>query len=281
MCDPVHGIMELDNAAYNVLKSIIDSALFQRLRHIKQLSFAEYVYPGAVHTRFNHCIGAAYLANLLFLSLEKSDADNNKIKPNDRIPLLVASLLHDIGHGPLSHAFENAFSSERTISHEEWNLNFITQLENMGKINKANSNKARKILSNKREESNIILHQIISSQLDVDRFDYLLRDSHFCGVSYGKFDVNWLISCIKICNDNQLAVTPKGARAVEHYLMARRMMNHNVYYHKTKCAVENMMSLLINSITMNEKNKRRWNLIHYKDKIVKFDKNKKYDKTTF
>lgn len=252
MCDPVHGIMETDQEAHDALRPLIDSPHFQRLRRIKQLSFAEYIYPGAVHTRFNHCIGASYLADKVFKALLKNDPDHNIINEADRIPLLIASLLHDIGHGPFSHAFEDVFGKSLIAKHEDWNTVFIDQLSEL-MPDKGVAKKVKNILSNAPGDENKLLHQIISSQLDVDRFDYLLRDSHFCGVSYGHFDVNWLISCLKTTSPNLIAVAPKGVRAVEHYLMARRLMNHNVYYHKKKCAAENMFTEFLNSIPENSK----------------------------
>lgn len=241
VCDPVHGIMKFDTATKDIIKPIIDTKYFQRLRHIKQLSFTEYAYPGAVHTRFNHCIGAAYLAQCVASVLE--------FNQEDRINAVVTALVHDIGHGPFSHSFETLYGDDKKIKHELWNAKFIQAIiDNQDNEDlKKHLEKAKYILDT--DESKItdhadkLLKQIVSSQLDVDRFDYLLRDSHFSGVSYGHFDVQWLISCMRK-NDGKIVVEPKGMRAVEHYLMARRLMNLNVYFHKKSCSAGYLLRVL-------------------------------------
>lgn len=244
VCDPVHGIIEFDAKIKDIIKPLIDDECFQRLRHIKQLSFAEYAYPGAVHSRFNHSIGVAYLAQCVAESL-----DLNK---DERHAVTVAGLLHDIGHGPFSHAFEEIYGKNQKgkklkVDHEKWNLKFIDSLIEKHPDRKTILEQAKKVITG---ENNDVLHQIISSQLDVDRFDYLLRDSHFSGVSYGHFDVHWLISNLKI-NSNKIVVTPKGVKSVEHYLMARRLMNHNVYFHKKKCAAEYLLDVFFEKLSSN------------------------------
>lgn len=243
ICDPVHGIMELESEIKEVIKPIIDTVYFQRLRHIKQLSFAEYAYPGAVHTRFNHCIGVAFLSQCVGNSLKLDE-----LSKDAKIQAVINGLLHDIGHGPFSHSFEDLYPNKKTISHEAWNKYFIKSLIPLLKPKyRKYLRTAIRILDSKEEnlkdEEDKILKQMISSQLDVDRFDYLLRDSHFAGVSYGHFDVHWLISCM--CRvDHKITVQPKGVRAVEHYLMARRLMNLNVYFHKKKCSAEYLLKVL-------------------------------------
>lgn len=240
VCDPVHGIMKFDEDIKQIIKPIVDNKYFQRLRHIKQLSFAEYAYPGAVHTRFNHCVGASYLAQCVAKALE---FDQPQI-----IDAVVTALVHDVGHGPFSHAFEGLYGPDRKVHHESWNVKFIEAISEIVKPNiRRHLKKAKYILSTKesdmRESDDKLLKQIVSSQLDVDRFDYLLRDSHFSGVSYGHFDVQWLISCMRR-NDEKITIEPKGVRSLEHYLMARRLMNLNVYFHKKKCAAEYLLKVL-------------------------------------
>lgn len=239
VCDPVHGVMEFDEETKKIIKPLIDHIYFQRLRHIKQLSFAEYAYPGAVHTRFNHCIGVAYLASCVSTILGLKEL---------KIVSVVAGLLHDIGHGPFSHAFEGIYGESSSgkalnVKHEKWNEKFISTLKE--EVNEEIKNilvQIEKIMysSETLSDEEQLVKQIISSQLDVDRFDYLLRDSHFSGVSYGHFDVHWLIANMRR-DKNKIVVTSKGVRAVEHYLMARRLMNHNVYYHKKKCGAEYLL----------------------------------------
>jgi len=241
MCDPVHGIMDFEDNIKDIIKPLIDTAYFQRLRHIKQLSFVEYAYPGAVHTRFNHCIGVAYLANRVAKVL--------KLSPDEQEKVVVAGLLHDIGHGPFSHAFESIYGDAKKISHEEWNRKFLANLVGLPQFEtniklKNLINYADNILSNLEEG---ILHQIVSSQLDVDRFDYLLRDSHFCGVSYGHFEIDWLISCLQR-DDGKIVIVPKGVKAVEHYVMARRLMHHNVYLHKKSSGASYLLRILFEQL---------------------------------
>ncbi len=248
VCDPVHGIMKFDTATKNIIKPLIDTKYFQRLRHIKQLSFAEYAYPGAVHTRFNHCIGAAYLAQCVASTLE--------FNQQDRINAVVTALVHDIGHGPFSHSFEKLYGGDKKIKHELWNSKFIQALieTQVNEDLKRHLVKAKYILETDEPEikdhTDKLLKQIVSSQLDVDRFDYLLRDSHFSGVSYGHFDVQWLISCMRT-NYGKIVVEPKGMRAVEHYLMARRLMNLNVYFHKKSCSAGYLLKILFNLCEKN------------------------------
>ncbi|ARB92981.1 HD domain-containing protein [Legionella longbeachae] len=168
------------------------------------------------------------------------------------ISLAITALIHDIGHGPFSHTFEqifnealkanNIFDSETKkimeVKHEDWSNVFIDRLIKENIIKEKYSETVKQIYRVKTHK----LHGIISSQLDVDRFDYLLRDSHFCGVSYGNFDLYWLIDCLRICPiDSVICIEEKGINAVEHYIMARRLMNKNVYFHRIKCAYEFML----------------------------------------
>jgi len=242
MCDPIHGIMEIDKDAHEVIKAVIDTCYFQRLRHIKQLSFAEFAYPGAVHNRFSHCIGASYLANKIYNAL-----DFKKDEINIRSALLLAALMHDIGHGPFSHIFEKVTGEFGLhISHETWSSKFITQIISENPRFSNQLTLAKSIF----EKKEGILSKVITSQLDVDRLDYLLRDSHFCGVSYGTFDLYWLISCIKTEKD-ELIISEKGVKALEHYIMARRLMNQNVYFHKIKCSAEYLLQIFFKTLTIH------------------------------
>ncbi|WP_392536748.1 HD domain-containing protein [Legionella sp. 227] len=239
MCDPIHGIMEIDKDAHEVIKTVIDTCYFQRLRHIKQLSFAEFAYPGAVHNRFSHCIGVSYLANKIYNAL-----DFRKEDINTRSALLLAALMHDIGHGPFSHVFESVTEEMGLhISHETWSSKFITQIISENPKFSSQLILAKSIF----EKKEGILSKVITSQLDVDRLDYLLRDSHFCGVSYGNFDLYWLISCIKT-EKNELIISEKGVKALEHYIMARRLMNQNVYFHKIKCSAEYLLKIFFKTL---------------------------------
>lgn len=254
ICDPVHGIMEFDNEIKKIIKPLMDTYYFQRLRNIRQLSFVDYVYPGAVHTRFSHSLGTAYLANHVaeILLPEENKKIESYNKKDEIKKVVVAALLHDIGHGPFSHAFEKIYGknkdgTDKEISHEKWGLKFLDELPQQIKENKEELERLLKEAQEILLKRKGILSQIISSQLDVDRFDYLLRDSHFCGVTYGHFDVNWLISCMKK-NDGKIVIIPKGVRSVEHYVMARRLMHHNVYYHKITRVLIYLLKVLLQKI---------------------------------
>lgn len=250
MCDPVHGIMCFENKLYMEIKKVIDSPYFQRLRQIKQLSFAEFAYPGAVHNRFSHSIGACYLSTIVFSTIYTNSADTE----DDKICLALTALIHDIGHGPFSHSFEKIFNCALNfvenkigkISHEDWTRVFLKKLIEEKYIDTHYGDEVEDIYT---KETNK-LHGIISSQLDVDRFDYLLRDSHFCGVSYGNFDLFWLIN--RLCEqDGVICIEEKGINTLEHYIMARRFMNKNVYFHKIKCSFEHMLTVIFKLIQKN------------------------------
>ncbi|HIC9088398.1 TPA: HD domain-containing protein [Legionella pneumophila] len=250
MCDPVHGIMCFENELYITIKRVIDSPYFQRLRQIKQLSFAEFAYPGAVHNRFSHSIGACYLSTVVFSTIY-NDSTNNE---DQKICLALTALIHDIGHGPFSHSFEKIFNYALNfvdkkmgkISHEDWTQVFLKKLIEENYIE---TNYGRVVEDIYTKETNK-LHGIISSQLDVDRFDYLLRDSHFCGVSYGNFDLLWLIN--RLCEqDGVICIEEKGINTLEHYIMARRFMNKNVYFHKIKCSFEYMLTVIFKLVQKN------------------------------
>lgn len=259
--DPVHGSMEFTIEENNWIKPFIDSTAFQRLRHIKQLGMGDLIFPGAVHTRFNHCIGASYVASQI--------AHKLGLSASERQLVTLACLLHDIGHGPFSHAFEDLFQHQ-AIRHEEWTSCFLEEftqeefLKIFNERNPAQPLNAEKIEQVKKlimhqETKQLLLADIVSSQLDADRLDYLLRDSHFCGVNYGEYDFRWLLNCltpVESENGLRLGITGKGIGVIEHYLMARRLMMRNVYHHGKKYAAEyylqRCLALLAKSL-LNEK----------------------------
>jgi HD superfamily phosphohydrolase len=244
--DPVHGTMQLNSQEYRWLKPFINSPDFQRLRNIKQLGLGDLVFPGAVHTRFNHCLGCSYLggriAKTLNISLEEQQI------------VMIACLLHDIGHGPFSHTFEDLFL-EKAICHEEWTPLFLLQYREQTFLEGYNALNPEMPLSVEKldEIERIIMHQgasntlvadIVTSQLDADRLDYLLRDSHFCGVRYGEYDLQWMLHCLTAVQTKagtRLGITRKGVGVAEHYLMARRLMMKNIYHHQKKFAIERLL----------------------------------------
>ena len=243
--DPVHDTIQFTSEEDNWIKPFIDSPHFQRLRHIKQMGLGDLIFPGAVHTRFNHCIGCCYVGSQIAKKIGLNDVDRQLV--------MIACLLHDIGHGPFSHAFEGIFKS--IIRHEAWTPQFLADyttddfFENYNKLNpRAHLNKDKfRIIADMimhRPVKKHVLADIVSSQLDADRLDYLLRDSHFCGVRYGEFDLRWMLHCMLIVKSedgDRLGITHKGIGVVEHYLMARRLMVRNIYQLQKKLAIEHLL----------------------------------------
>lgn len=251
--DPVHGTMRFSTMENSWIKPFIDSPNFQRLRHVKQLGMGDFIFPGAVHTRFNHCLGCSYVASQI--------ANKIGLAEEERQLVIIACLLHDIGHGPFSHAFEDLFH-EKIIRHEDWTPFFLADYRNAEFFTDYNHCNPKHKLTEEKFQliENMIMHKstgkrvladIVSSQLDADRLDYLLRDSHFCGVTYGQFDLRWMLNCMTIVNSHQgesLGITYKGIGVIEHYLMARRLMVRNIYHLQKKLALEFFMVKLLRSL---------------------------------
>lgn len=225
--DPIYGFIQTPNS---LLFDIIEHPYFQRLRRITQMGFSNLVYPGANHTRFHHAMGCIYLMQkgvrvLRFKGIEISEDEENA--------LYIAILLHDIGHGAFSHALEHSIVNG--ISHEEISLLFMKELnrEFNGKLDLA-----IKIFEGK--YSRKFLCQLISSQLDIDRLDYLRRDSFYTGVTEGNISSDRLITMMNVVNDT-LVIEEKGIYSIEKFLIARRLMYWQVYLHKTGLVAENML----------------------------------------
>ncbi len=225
--DPVYGFIHMPDKVNAVL---VEHRWFQRLRHIRQLGLAFYVYPGALHTRFQHSIGAHYLTSL---AIDVIRSKGMKITEEEAFAVSTAILLHDIGHGPFSHALENILVSD--VSHEAFSLLFM---ENLNKQLNGKLSVAISIFKNQYPKH--FLHQLVSSQLDMDRLDYLKRDSFFTGVSEGVIGSDRIIKMLNVVNDN-LVVEEKGIYSIEKFLMARRLMYWQVYLHKTVLASEQML----------------------------------------
>ena len=266
--DPVHGTMQFTSQEDAWVKPFIDSPQFQRLRHIKQLGLGDYIFPGAVHSRFNHSIGCCYVGSQIAHKIGLSDEERQLV--------MIACLLHDMGHGPFSHAFEGIFH-DKLIRHERWTPYFLADFntpEFFYVYNKAN---ARHPLSADKfnDIASMIMHQpiqrrvladIVSSQLDADRLDYLLRDSHFCGVKYGEFDFRWMLHCMTIVNAGEgerLGITHKGIGAVEHYLMARRLMTRNIYHSQKKLAFEQFLVELLANLSASLEHEKSFAAIRH------------------
>ena len=225
--DPIYGFIKINNP---LILELIDHPYFQRLKRIKQLGLAEFVYPGAHHTRFHHALGAMHLMDQV---LDNLKAKGYTITPEERQAAEIAILLHDIGHGPFSHVLEYTLLNE--VKHEDvstllmnkLNIHFNGQLD-----------LAIQIFENKYHRK--FFHQLVSSQLDVDRLDYLSRDSFYTGVREGFIGSERLLSMMDLVNE-QLVIEEKGIYSTENFLMARRLMYWQVYLHKTAIAAETML----------------------------------------
>jgi HD superfamily phosphohydrolase len=241
--DPVYGFI---NIYYDIVFDLIEHPWFQRLRRIRQLGLTYLVYPGAMHTRFQHAIGATHLMNQ---AIDIIRSKGHEITEQEAEAANIAILLHDIGHGPFSHALE--YSLIENITHEQLSLFIMHQLNEQ-----FNDRLSMAIDIYSGEYPKIFLHQLVSSQLDVDRLDYLRRDSFFTGVSEGIVGSDRIIKMLNVVND-QLVVEAKGIYSIENFLIARRLMYWQVYLHKTVLAAE---SLLVNilkrakDIALNEEN---------------------------
>lgn len=225
--DPIYGFIQIPNS---LIFDIIEHPYFQRLRRITQMGFSNLVYPGANHTRFHHALGCMHLMQRAITVLRFKQIEISKEEEN---ALCIAILLHDIGHGAYSHALEHSIVSG--ISHEEISLKFMKKLNDEfdGKLDLA-----IQIFEGKYQRK--FLGQLISSQLDIDRLDYLKRDSFYTGVTEGNISSDRLIAMMNVKND-ALVIEQKGIYSVEKFLIARRLMYWQVYLHKTGLVAENML----------------------------------------
>ncbi|MEM9930798.1 MAG: HD domain-containing protein, partial [Bacteroidota bacterium] len=228
--DPVYGFVSIP---YGILFDLVEHPYFQRLRSIKQVSLTHYVYPGALHTRFHHALGALHLMGQAVNSLKRKGV---KINKREREAVQIAILLHDIGHGPFSHTLEHTLIEAH---HEEVSLHFMERLNDEfdGKLDLA-------IKIFKGEYKKHFLHQLVTGQLDMDRMDYLNRDSYFTGVSEGVIGYDRIIKMLNVADD-RLVVEQKGIYSVERFLTSRRIMYWQVYLHKTVVAAEQMLILVL------------------------------------
>lgn len=233
--DPVHGFITINDP---LVFEIIKHPFYQRLRRIQQMAMAQLVYPGAVHTRLHHSLGAYHLMTIAIAELRDKGIE---ITPEEAQAAKAAILLHDIGHGPYSHALERVLL--KGVHHESVSL-LIMQSLNAAEnpILKGNLDLAIQIFTNQYHKK--FLHQLISGQLDVDRLDYLSRDSFFTGVSEGVVGYERIIKMLTVHN-NELVVEEKGLNSVEKFLVSRRLMYWQVYRHKTVVASENMLVKIV------------------------------------
>ena len=225
--DPVHGFI---NIPHEILFDVIEHPYFQRLRRISQTGLLNLIFPGATHTRFHHALGAMHL---MFTALTTLKLKGVKISIEEEKAALLAILLHDIGHGPFSHALENMLMDD--WHHEKLSLLLMNKMneEFIGELSMA-----IEMFQGKYQRK--FFNQLISSQLDVDRLDYLKRDSFYTGVAEGNVNTQRIISMMNV-SDDELVIDAKGIYSIENFLTARMFMYWQVYYHKTSALAEYLL----------------------------------------
>ncbi len=225
--DPVYGFISIPG---DLIYDIIQHPYVQRLRNVRQLGLTSFVYPGANHSRFQHCLGALHLMDNALKTLRGKGVE---ISPEEEEASMIAILLHDIGHGPFSHALENSII--RAISHEDLSLLL------MEKLNEEFGGRLRLAIDIFRGSyERKFLHELISGQMDMDRLDYLRRDSFFTGVIEGSVGSDRIIRMLSVVNDS-LVMDEKGIYSLEKFLIARRLMYWQVYMHKTVLSSESLL----------------------------------------
>lgn len=244
--DPIHNVITIDTRRDGVLVDLMNTTAFQRLRGIRQLGLSWMVFPGAEHSRFTHALGACHLAGRVLDHLERS----HPIAAIDRTTALCAALLHDVGHGPFSHLYESVFSASQ--SHEEWGVEVLTNpASDIHQVLVAHNPELPKRVADvlRKTYRPLFVVQMVSSQLDVDRFDYLLRDSRMTGAQYGLFDIEWILHSLTLTpihveGVEELSLAIDGARglhSVEQHLLGRHFMYRQVYFHPT-CRAADMLA---------------------------------------
>lgn len=225
--DPVHGFIKIP---FEIIFDVIEHSYFQRLRRISQTGLLNLIFPGATHTRFHHALGAMHL---MFTALETLKLKGIEISKEEEKSALLSILLHDIGHGPFSHALENMLMDD--WHHEKLSLLLMNKMnvEFNGELNMA-----IEMFQGKYHRK--FFNQLISSQLDVDRLDYLKRDSFYTGVSEGNVNTQRIISMMNVADD-ELVIDAKGIYSIENFLTARMFMYWQVYYHKTSALAEHLL----------------------------------------
>lgn len=273
--DPIHGSIQLSDGEV----AIIESVEFQRLRQIKQLGFSEFSFPGATHNRFLHSIGVSYVAGQIFDSIFRAyPFSKPSVKTRLRQTVKLAALLHDIGHGPLSHTTEDVMPNvrdlkiqiygsdlDRQANHEDYTIKFVTE-STVAQLIRQNFSDIDPLAVAALIDRSLhyddtffidaginfrpILSQIVSSELDADRMDYLERDSYFCGINYGKIDKDWLQQNLTLHIKNEkafLALNRRALYAFDDFLISRHHMHLMVYFHHKSIIYEEMLSRYLNS----------------------------------
>ena len=244
--DPVHGLIAFEGAAERVIRPILDTREVQRLRRVRQLGLASLVFPGAEHTRFSHAIGAAHVMQSL---LQRIDACSDELPPEQRLDeearaeALAAALLHDAGHGPFSHLFEEVLPHAK--HHELWTQDILldSSTEVHQTLERISSGMAERVAGLLNGNYRLgYLCESIAGTIDVDRADYLLRDSHMTGVRYGLYDLDWLLQALTFaCVDGRWVLAVQGRKGLppaESFFLGRHFMYQQVYHHKATRAAE-------------------------------------------
>ncbi len=237
--DSVHNYISFEEET--IIGPLVDTHEFQRLRGIRQLGVGNMVYPGAEHSRFSHSLGVAHLSGRMYDFLAGEQAN-----PDDREKVMIAGLLHDIGHTPLSHMFEHFFT--RDTGHEEWGRRIIqdgeTGINEILSKSKFDVTEIANLLVRQPSKPRF-LHMIVSSQLDADRFDYLLRDAHHTGAPEGRYDLERILRIISLDEEERIQVREKGKHSVEGYLTSRYHMYNQVYLHPTTICFEFLLQSIV------------------------------------
>ena len=249
--DPVHGSIGFDTVRERVVIDLINTREFQRLRRIRQLGALFLTFHGAEHTRFTHSVGVAWMAKRVFDALHDSGQITLRPKARERARLVAvtAALLHDLGHGPFSHLYERVFNDRR---HEEWTRLVIRQKGGeVARLLRRAGMTDEVLRVYDRTLRPAFVSDLVSSQLDADRLDYLLRDSLMTGVAYGQYDLEWILINLRLARrgrDGDLRLSlnaAKGYHAAEQFVIARYLMYQQVYYHKTARAAEQMIRTVL------------------------------------
>jgi HD superfamily phosphohydrolase len=251
--DPVHGLIAFENDEEKIVPRLIASAEVQRLRRIRQLGLTSLAFPGAEHTRFAHAVGAAHVMQIFLARLRQIDGDLpfwQRVTSERARDALAAALLHDVGHGPLSHLFEEAMPG--AVHHEGWTERIL--LDPSSEVHKIliadDPHLPQRVAGLVRGHHELpYLAKIVSGTFDVDRCDYLLRDAHATGVRYGEYDLSWLLRSLRLSDGPDapgLAIDgTKGLSAIESFILARLFMFQQVYFHKAARAAEWMIGAIL------------------------------------
>jgi HD superfamily phosphohydrolase len=257
--DPVHGLVSFESAEESIVVALLEAREVQRLRRVRQMGLASLAYPGADHTRFSHALGAAHVMTRLIHRLRTIHDELpfwQRLTTERARDALAAALLHDVGHGPFSHLFEAAMPE--SLRHEEWTRRIVLDPacevhRILARIDPALPGRVVDLVHGEYELT--YLARAVSGTFDVDRCDYLLRDAHFTGVGYGKYDLDWLLRSLRFGESLEETKGPplaidgaKGIPAIESFLIARLFMFQQVYFHKTERASEWMLSRIFERV---------------------------------